>query len=115
MNRLILATMIVALAGCTAAQTAKVNTALSSPAGQLFCALDEGAAGQVVVGVIDAAASSANVGQVAVLATGATQSFVQAACAAAAKSAGATVGIPVSPPAATVPNVAVVTAALPAP
>ena len=100
---------VFALSSCST-----VTTALSSPTGQLFCALDEGASGQIVIGVIDAAASAYSAGPIAVLATNATQSYVQAACAAAAVSAGAKAGIPVSPPVTVVSNVAVVTAKLPA-
>jgi branched-subunit amino acid ABC-type transport system permease component len=101
---------LAALAGCTVAQNAKVNTALSSPQGQLFCAVVIGGS-PIIMGVVQTA--SAAVGPAgeaaALLATGATSAFVQNACKQAAANVGGTAGAPVSPPAnpAAVPLVAV--------
>jgi hypothetical protein len=106
------------LAACTPAQNAQVQTALASPAGQLFCAIQVGGGGTIVVGLINAEATAAVPGAapVAILATGAAKAQVDADCAAAGKSAGGT-GLAVSPPAnpAVVPQVAVVPPATPAP
>ena len=91
-----------ALAACSAAQ---IQNAATSPAGQLFCAVQTGGGGAIVVGIIDAEASAVVPGAapVAVIATNAAKSYVDNACAAAG-------GIPVSPPAnpAAAPSVAVV-------
>jgi hypothetical protein len=78
--------------------------------GQLFCQLDT-AEGSTVVGLIDGTASASTGavgGAVAVLATGAAQADVQSDCQAAAANEGAKAGVPVSPPATAVGNVAVV-------
>ena len=100
----------VALSACTVfsgAQTAVVKD-LATPAGQLFCQVNT-VTGPVVVGIIDAAA--AGLGGVAtpaaVIATGATAAAVQADCKLAAASVGGVTGIPVSPPAVEVGNVAI--------
>ena len=95
---------IAALAACSSAQ---VQTALSSPAGQLFCGIQTAGGGAVVVGLIDAEATAAAgaAAPVAVIATGVAKAKVDADCAAAG-------GIAVSPPAnpAAAPQVAVVAA-----
>lgn len=90
----------VALGACS---TASTTTALQTPIGALFCQL-ETAAGPTIVALIDGAASAALPAgsPIFVMATGAAASAVQADCAAAAVNVGATAGIPVSPPAATV-------------
>ena len=98
MKKALLVCGLLALAGCSTAQVAKVTVA-----GQLFCAINT-ADGPIVAGLIQAAAPLAGASAPAViLATGATEAFVKAACAAAG-------GIPVSPPTdpATAPQVAVV-------
>ena len=97
-----------ALAGCVPGDsTSNIGTKLASTMyGQLFCQLTTSAGGQQVVGVIDAQAAKS--GAAVVLAENATKAFVLAACAAAATSAGAASGVPVSPPAMPVANVAIV-------
>ncbi len=104
------------LVSCTAAQQAELVAVLSTPPGQLFCALEKNGA-TTVVGLIDAEASALVPGStpVAVLATGALKATVDAECAAAAVSAGAASGIAVSPPAnpAAVPQLAIITPAAP--
>ncbi len=98
--------VLFALAGCTSAQ---LQTAASTPAGQLFCAVQTAGGGSIVVGLIDAEASSLApaAAPVAILATNATKILVDRACAAAG-------GIAVSPPAnpASAPQVAVSLSAL---
>lgn len=91
MRKIAVALIAVALVACTAA---KINQILKSPAGQVFCAIQTGGGGAIVVGLINAELSAlAPVGApVAVLATGASKAFVDGACAKAG-------GIPVSPPA----------------
>jgi hypothetical protein len=102
----ILLCALLALADCTQAQ---LQTAASSPTGQLFCAVETAGGGSIVVGLIDAEASSFAPAEapVAILATNATKSIVDSACAAAG-------GIAVSPPAnpASAPLVAVSLATL---
>ena len=102
MKRIIFAALL--LAGCTQAQ---INTAMQTPTGALFCAIQTNGGGAMVVTLLDAEASSAVPGAapVAIIATGLTKAKVDADCAAAG-------GIAVSPPPATVvvPQVAVVTA-----
>lgn len=99
---------LLALGGCSASQ---VTTALSSPTGQLFCAVQTGGGGAIVVGLIDAEATAASpaAAPIAVLATGAAKATVDSYCAQAG-------GVAVSPPTnpATVPQVAVKTAPAPA-
>lgn len=94
------------LAGCSDTQ---INTALSSPSGQLFCAIQTAGGGTVVAGLIDAEASAVAPGAtpIAIIATGATKATVDADCAKAGAG-----GIAVSPPAnpAAAPQIAVVAA-----
>jgi hypothetical protein len=87
------------LSACSAAM-------LASPSGQLFCALQTDGGGSVVVGLIDAEASALLPGAapVAVLAAGAAQADLDAACAAAAASVGGT-GMAVPAPTGPVPNI----------
>jgi hypothetical protein len=108
MNKSIIAAgaCLLALSACSSAQ---VQTALSSPAGQLFCAVQTSGGGTIVAGLIDAEATAAAgaAAPVAVLATGVAKAKVDADCAAAG-------GIAVSPPAnpAAAPQVAIVTSAV---
>ena len=92
------------LSGCTAGQQASVTADLATPAGQLFCSV-ETAAGPMVFAAIDAASGGA-----AIIATGATASYVASACAAAKIKVATSTPVPVSPPAApaAAPKVAVV-------
>jgi hypothetical protein len=93
------------LTGCT---TAAITAKLATPAGQLYCEIATGGGDTILAGVIDAAASAVpGAGAVAVIATGATSAAVQADCAAAAKAVGGTAGVPISPPATPVGNVAI--------
>lgn len=89
----------------TACSQSQVQTALSSPAGQLFCAVQTAGGGTVVAGLIDAEASASTgpAAPVAIIATGVAQAQVNQDCAQAG-------GIPVSPPAnpSTAPQIAVV-------
>ena len=100
-------------AGCSAAQ---VTADLQTPAGQLFCAIQTGGGGSIVVGLIDAEASAVpGAAPVAISVTGATKAAVDADCAAAAVATGGTAGVPVSPPApaaAPPPAVAIVAPAM---
>lgn len=94
------------LASCGPNAQTKIDTALASPAGQLFCAVQTSGGGAVVVGLVNAEIVGAAPGAapVAVLATGASKAFVDAACAKAG-------GIAVSPP--PVPAAAPVVAVVP--
>jgi hypothetical protein len=96
--------LVAALSGCGITQ-AQIQAAAASPAGQLFCAIQTNGGGALVVGLIDAEASAISPASepVAVIATGATKTYVDNACAAAG-------GIAVSPPAnpSSAPSVAVV-------
>lgn len=96
---------LLALPACSSSD---VTTALATPAGQLFCAVQTSGGGTVVVGLINAEVSGVAPGAApaAIIATGAAEAAVNADCAAAK-------GIPVSPPVnpATAPQVAVVPAA----
>jgi hypothetical protein len=109
------------LIGCT---QAKVDGALNSPAGQLFCAFETSGRAQIVGGLIATGAQAAAgpvagpiAGQAVIYATNAGAAYVKAACAQAAANIGALAGVPVSPPVnvAAVPLVAVDPAKLPAP
>lgn len=96
-SHLILA-LSLGLGACSQPQATK---ALAMPPGQLFCAFQLAGGGQMVAGLLDAAASAAGpeAGVAAVIATGATKAQVDADCqAAAANVAGATGAVPVSPP-----------------
>lgn len=110
MRKSIILASLLALGACS---TAQVQTALSSPAGQLFCAVQTAGGGTVVVGLVDAEASALapSAAPIAIIATGAAKTTVDADCASAGKSAGGT-GIAVSPPAnpAAAPQIAVVAA-----
>lgn len=102
MKIMVLFAFLLFLVGCGADAQKKINDALASPAGQLFCAVQTGGGGTIVVGLINAEITGASpaAAPVAILATGATKQFVDGACAsAAAQIPGARVGIPVSPPA----------------
>ena len=107
MKTLAVLCLIGTVSGCSQAQ---VNTALATPQGQLFCAVQTGGGGAVVVALVDASASAVApaAAPVAVIATGATKAVVDADCAAAG-------GIAVSPPAnpAAAPKLAVVVTATP--
>lgn len=108
---------LAALVGCTPAQQATAVKAASTPAGALFCSFQLSGGGSMIANLIDTAATAA-VGAAAspasgvlmALATNAAKADVDTACASAAASvAGATSGVPVSPPAAggSVPVIAV--------
>jgi hypothetical protein len=111
MKNIFLLTALLPLAGCNAGSLATGATALSSPAGQLFCAIDTGGGGQIIAGLIDADATAklGAAAPIAVVATNATAAAVQADCAAAAQAVGGKAGVPVSPPpsTATVATVAI--------
>jgi hypothetical protein len=96
--------VLLALGACTAAQTQQAQTALSSPAGQLFCQIAT-PTGQIVAPLIDTAATAYNpaLGAAAVIVTGALASDAQKACQQAAANVGGTTGVPVSPPPASTP------------
>jgi hypothetical protein len=99
--------------GCSPAQQAGVNTALDTPTGQLFCRIQTGGGGALVVAVVDAGAVALTgpAAPLAVIATGASKSFVDNACAEAAKALAVSPANaqPVPPPAdpAAAPKVAV--------
>lgn len=94
-------------AGVAACSQAQVSSALTSPAGQLFCAIQTGGGGALVVALVDGGASAltgpagAVAGPVAVIATGALKKDVDTDCAQAAANVGASSGVPVAPPPAT--------------
>ena len=81
-----------ALGACTQAQ---VTTALATPTGQLFCAVETASGPQIV-------ALTSSLGTGAVLATGVAQGVVTADCAASTASIPGATGpaTPISPPAA---------------
>ena len=97
------------LAGCSAVQDAPLAAAAAA-SGQLFCALALDGGATATVALITAVAPAINgpAAPTAILAANATSEFVQAACRAAAAATGAKAGIPVAPPAQTVPTVAIV-------
>ncbi len=104
---IVAAVVVVALAGCTPAQE---QTALATPGGALFCRIHQAGGGDVTVALADASvmASHPEAAPLAILATGMTRLYVDAACAAAAPAGGTSV--PVPPPTggpAVVPIVAV--------
>jgi len=90
------------LCGAGSCSLSSPTVALSSPAGQLFCAIDTGGGGQIIAGLInaDATAQLGPAGPVVVLATNAAAAVVQSDCAAASAAVGGRGGVPVSPPAA---------------
>ena len=114
MSRLLLVTSVLALAACSAQDASTLATAASqtttgqslltraqaratslarTPEWELFCAVQLAGGGAIVAALIDAqaAATAPAAAPVAIIATGAAKSFVDAACAKAG-------GIPVSPP-----------------
>lgn len=109
MKRFLALLPLCALAACglAACSQSAVTSALATPAGQLFCAVQTSGGGTVVVGLVNAevTAVAPGVAPVAIIATGATEAQVNADCAAAK-------GVPVAPPA--VPTTAVVAIVPPA-
>lgn len=91
---------LVSLSAC-----ANVDQALSTPAGQLFCAVQVTGGGTIVAGLINAevAGAAAAAAPLAIVATGATKAYVDAAC---LKAGGVAVSPPPNPAAA--PQIAVV-------
>lgn len=98
------------LAGCSDTQQTKVNTALTSPRGQLFCAFEKGNGAQFTGAIVaQVAAGSATVsagplvgqaaGQAVILATNATAQYTAARCDEAARAVGALRATPVPAPA----------------
>jgi hypothetical protein len=88
-------------AACSPTATTKVDAAIASPTGQLFCKIQLDGGGTVVAGLVDAAATAAapGAGPLVVVATGQTKAFVDEACAKAAQQvAGGVTGVPVPPP-----------------
>jgi hypothetical protein len=81
---------------CTPAQTVKLDTALATPAGALFCKFQTQGGGSLVVSLVNAAilAKAGASAPAAVMATGMTKQSVDDACARAAPGA-----VPVPPPA----------------
>jgi len=104
--------LVALLSGCSPEQE---RTALATPAGTLFCAIHKSGGGTAVVALADATVGGGDleIAPLAIIATGASKSYVDAACAAAAP-AGATAE-PVSPPGgpAVVPIVSVTPPAAP--
>lgn len=107
----IAAVALLAIVGCS---EQKMNAALATPPGKLFCAIQVGGGGAIIVGVVNAAVTSTvpGAGPVAVIVTGQAKATVDHWCAQAAQSVGAAAAIPVSPPASpdNAPNVAIVAA-----
>ena len=99
-------TIAVALNGCTPAQE---QTALATPGGQLFCRVHQAGGGELTVALADASvmASQPGAAPLAILATGMTKLYVDAACAAAAPAGGTSVPVPPPVGPAVVPIVAV--------
>lgn len=98
------------LAGVIVIGVAACAGFLASQPGQLFCAVQTAGGGALVVGLIDAEATSAApaAAPVAILATGLAKAQVDADCAKAAPGGGVAVSPPANPTA--VPQVAVVPA-----
>lgn len=118
MRKLIFAGAALALAACTACTATQTSTALNSAPGQLFCSIQTSGGGSFIAALIAATASGVApaAGPLVVIATNAGKAAVDADCAKAAASiAGATSGVPVSPPAnpATAASVAIVAPASP--
>jgi hypothetical protein len=94
------------LPGCSndPASQAKVDAALTSVPGQLFCQFESNGHAQIVGGIIATAAGGAAgvagpaVNQGVVLATNATAAAAQSACTLAAAKVGAIAAKPVAPP-----------------
>ena len=110
---LVLVCLLMLLSACqvftgVSPSSGPVVNELTSPAGQLFCRIDN-AGGSEIVGVVDASASGlGTVGApIAVLATNAGAAMVAQECSAAAAAESASTGTPVSPPSTAVPNVAI--------
>lgn len=100
-----------AVAGCSPAQNAAVDKAItkaaSSTEGQLYCTLRTSAGVQILTQVV-AAEITGHTGAAAplvVLAKDATKAMVDDACAKAAIAAGAAAGVPTAPIAGVVPSV----------
>jgi hypothetical protein len=87
--------LVALLSGCTPEQQAG---ALATPAGQLFCSVHNAGGGTATVALADASVTASNPTALplAIIATGATKAFVDAACAAAAPAGGS--AVPVPPP-----------------
>jgi hypothetical protein len=89
------------LSTCSSSTPTSTATAGSNP-GQLFCALQTEGGGTIVAALVDATVaanpSTAAFSSLAVLATGATKQFVDAACAQAAVNTNSKAGVAVSPP-----------------
>jgi hypothetical protein len=86
---------------CSPTEKARLDAAIVSPPGQLFCSIQLAGGGTVVAGVVDAATTAAapGAGPLVVLATGQTKAFVDEACTKAAQQmAGGVTGVPVPPP-----------------
>ena len=98
--------LAIVLAACATTGTTAAKVGAD---GALFCAFQAKGGGTVVVGLVDAAAAMTPFGAPVVLASGATKAFVDAACALAGPG-----GIPVVPPAAAPPQVAIVPPVVPA-
>lgn len=108
---LVAAAALLALAACSTQQTAATSALSSTPEGKLFCAIQTGGGGSLVVGVVNAAVAGTAPGAspAAVIVTGASKAAIDQMCNDAAAAVGATAGIPVAPPASpiSIPNVAV--------
>lgn len=92
--------------GCTPEQE---RTALATPAGTLFCAVHKAGGGTAVVVLADATVGAGNpeVAPLALIATGASKAYVDAACAAAAPAGGTAEPVPPPGGPAVIPIVAV--------
>ena len=89
------------VAGCTMAQQNQAVSAAKTVPGQLFCAIQLSGGGTLIASAINAEASALApaTAPVAIIATGATKTFVDKVCDQAAQNvAGATAGVAVSPP-----------------
>jgi hypothetical protein len=97
-------------AACSPTAVDKINQAIASPTGQLFCEIQLAGGGTVVAGVVDAAATAAapGAGPLAVVATNQTKAFVDEACRRAALQVAGVAGAPVPPPTGAVQQVQVV-------
>lgn len=116
MKPILLAALI--LAGCSPAAQTRIDAALVTPPGALFCQIQLAGGGAIIAAVTSAVVTGAApaAGPLVVVATGATRAAIDADCAKAAASVqGGVAGVPVSPPVnpATVPSVAIVAPASP--